>query len=91
MTQSPNDLRRLRNLFEFRHNSAELVATRFFIDAPKQELCGNHHLLSMFAERIHLRLSQIHDVPYPDVLHLYSNALHGYHHLFKKIGYFPID
>jgi hypothetical protein len=45
----------------------------------------------MFAERMHLRLSQINDVPYPDVLHLYSNILHGYHELFRKIGYFPIN
>jgi hypothetical protein len=91
MTQSSNDLRRLRNLFDFRHNSPVLVATRFFNDAPQQELCGNHHLVSMLAERMHLRLNQINDVPYPDVLHMYWNALHGYHELYKKTGYFPIN
>lgn len=91
MAQSTQDFNRLRNLFEFRRDSHVLVATRFFLDAAKRELCGNHHLVSMYVEKIPVRLSQLRDLPYPEILHLYSNIIAGFREIYRKVGYFPID
>lgn len=91
MAQSAKDLTRLRNLFEFRRDKPHLVATKFFLDHPQKELCGSHHLVSMFTERIYVRLNQFKDVPHPDILHVYSNAFAGFEELYRKVGYFHAD
>lgn len=39
-------------------------------------------------ERIPLKLEAVQHIPFPDVLHLYSNALSGYNKLVKIVGPF---
>lgn len=42
-------------------------------------------------ERTPLRLSNLKDIPYPDIFHLYDACIHGYQQLSKVVGYFAID
>ena len=45
----------------------------------------------MFVERIPFRLSNVDNIPYPDVLHLYDACLNGFPQLTNEVGYFSID
>ena len=45
----------------------------------------------MYLENIVLRLSQIGQVPYPDIIHLYSQTLRGFQDLSRHLGYFEVD
>lgn len=45
----------------------------------------------MFVEKIPLRLSNVEDIPYPDVIHLYDACLNGFSQLTTVIGFFPVD
>ncbi len=49
------------------------------------------YLESIFLERIPFRLSNVKDIPFPDVLHVYKQSLDGYAQLSSKAGYFPVD
>lgn len=44
----------------------------------------------MFIERVQLRLSNITDIPFPDILHVYDQALQGYDLLSKEFGFFEV-
>lgn len=45
----------------------------------------------IYVEAIRIRLSEIEDIPYPDVFHLYRQCLNGYTQLTENVGYFSID
>jgi hypothetical protein len=49
------------------------------------------YLESVFLERIPFRLSNVKDIPFPDVLHVYKQSLEGFDQLSSKAGYFPVD
>ena len=38
-----------------------------------------------------LRLSNIQDIPYPDIIHLYDHCIHGFEQLSSVVGYFSVD
>ena len=42
-------------------------------------------------ERIPLRLSNVTEIPFPDILHLHSQALKGFDLLQKEAGPFYVD
>jgi hypothetical protein len=42
-------------------------------------------------ERIPLRLSNIEDIPFPDVLHLLDHCLQGFKVLSGVVGFFHVD
>lgn len=46
---------------------------------------------TLYVESIPVRLSQIKDIPYPDMLHLLEAALRGFSVLYERIGYFRIE
>jgi hypothetical protein len=55
-------------------------------------MCSTFYKGNIYLERIPLRLQQLNEIPYPDVLHLYHQAFRGFAKLFDKVGYFePID
>lgn len=66
----------------FRYNSEHLVSTKYFFTDQRQNVCTNNAVVSMFAERIPLRLGEVGEVPFPDVLHLYHAALRGFQQLY---------
>ncbi len=45
----------------------------------------------MLIEKIPLRMSNIQDIPYPDVLHLLDACIRGYRQLSNKVGFFNVD
>jgi hypothetical protein len=45
----------------------------------------------LFIEKIRIRLSNLQDLPFPDILHLYDVTLQGYSQLANVVGYFNID
>ncbi len=45
----------------------------------------------MIIEKIPLRMSNIQDIPYPDVLHLLDVCIRGYRQLSDKVGFFAVD
>lgn len=51
---------------------------------------GSHHLVSIFCERIPLRLREIGNVAFPESLAVYQAALKGYSQLYQKVGYFRV-
>lgn len=73
-----------------RLNQAYVVQAVHFRDTSVDELCSRTYSISIFLERIRLRMCDVTDVPYPDVLHLYHAALSGFGTLFRIFGYFEI-
>lgn len=41
-------------------------------------------------ERISKRLSDLNEIPYPDVLHLYSQAFRGFELMLRQVGPFNV-
>lgn len=38
-----------------------------------------------------MRLSNVENIPYPDVFHLYDSCINGYSQLANAVGFFSID
>lgn len=76
------------NIFLMRLNQAYVVQAVHFRDSSVDELCSRSYSVSLFLERVRLRMCDVTDVPYPDVLHLYHAALSGFATLFRIFGYF---
>ena len=51
----------------------------------------SYHSENIFIERLRLRLSNITDLPYPDILHLYDASLQGFAQLADVVGFFRVD
>lgn len=47
--------------------------------------------MKVIIEKIPLRMSNIQDIPYPDVLHLLDVCIRGYRQLANKVGFFGVD
>ena len=45
----------------------------------------------MIIEPVPLRLSNVEDVPFPDVIHLLDVCISGFGQLSEIVGYFPVD
>jgi len=75
-------------LFQFRSDSDTLVASRFFREESQRDMCSTYYKGSVYLERIPVRLSQIKEIPFPDVLHLYHQAFRAFAKLYDKVGYF---
>lgn len=67
------------------------MSTKYFFTDHREAVCTNNTVVSMFAERIPLRLAEVGRVPFPDVLHLYHAAVRGFALLFQKVGYFEVN
>lgn len=58
---------------------------------PVTKVNLNENIGYVYIERIPLRLSNITDIPFPDILHAYFNALEGFQILAKQFGFFIIS
>lgn len=84
-------------MFLIRKNDPDFIATLFFDISHNEELCSkNYHGIQhiyigyVFTERIPLRLSDLMDIPFPDVLHVYNQTLNGFQRLSKMFRPFKI-
>jgi vacuolar-type H+-ATPase subunit C/Vma6 len=48
-------------------------------------------MASIYVEHIHLRLSEINDIPYPDNLYMLMEALEGYGVIYEHSKYFLVE
>lgn len=80
----------MKQVFEWRHNRDNVVASKFFTEEKRAEICSTFYQGHMFTERIPLRLNEIKDIPFPDSLHLVNASLLGFRELFDKIGSFSV-
>ena len=81
----------MKHVFEFRHNKENVVATKFFIEEKRAEICSTFYQGHIFNERIPLRLNEIKDIPFPDSLHLVNASFLGFKELFDKVGSFSVN
>lgn len=77
-----------KQVFEFRHGSNTLVASKFFQEQSQKDLCSTFYKGNIFIEHIPLRLNKVNDIPYPDVLHIYHQSFRGFAELYEKVGFF---
>jgi hypothetical protein len=75
-------------MFEYRLDSDILVASKFFREESQRDMCSTFYKGNVYLEHIPVRLNQINEIPYPDVLHVYHQAFRGFAKLFDKVGYF---
>lgn len=52
---------------------------------------SDNYLGKIFLEKIPVRLSNVKDIPFPDILHVYDSSLKGYSVLRDRTGNFHID
>lgn len=45
----------------------------------------------IYTERIPAKLSKLADIPFPDFLHIYSQAFNGYEKLSREVGLFKVE
>lgn len=53
-------------------------------------LCLSSFKGKVFYEAIPWRLSKIDQIPFPDILHVYSQCFIGFRELFEYVGYFDV-
>lgn len=53
--------------------------------------CGTTYQGLLYLERIPIRLSEINGIPFPDLLHVYNQAFHGFGELVQFVGYFAVE
>jgi hypothetical protein len=56
-----------------------MVAALYLDEKENNLLCAQMYEADVFIEKIPIRLFDLSNVPFPDVLHMYYQALLGYH------------
>lgn len=54
------------------------------------EFCSEFHSAYVYIEHIHIRLSNITDIPFPENIYIMRTALLGFQILYDIIGYFDV-
>ena len=54
-------------------------------------MCTTIYTGFLYIEKVDLRLKQINDIPFPDLLCMYESVLKGFKSLYSKVGYFDIQ
>lgn len=69
------------------------MAALYFQEEESQdtEFCVSKYEASLFLEKIPIRLCDLRNIPFPDVLHLYDQALNGFYELGRVVGCFPVE
>lgn len=80
-----------QNMYVLRKNSPLLVASLYLQSQSQGDFCSTSYRQKLFIEAIPIRLSDIEHIPYPDYLHLYSQALRGFNQLAKEVGCFAVE
>lgn len=53
-------------------------------------MCTTIHTGYLYADKVNLRLKDIEDIPFNDLIYMYKAALSGFKLLYEKVGYFDI-
>lgn len=77
---SPKEFKRANRLYDLRKNSSDIVAT-LFQDLRIEKGCSTTYSGHVYTEWIPITLENVVHVPFPDVLHIYHQALSGFQKL----------
>lgn len=77
-----------KEIFELRYHSECLVSSHHINVSQENGLCTNLVRGSVFIEKIVIKLSDINEIPFPDILHFYSQCFQGLGELYSRFGYF---
>lgn len=53
-------------------------------------MCTTIHTGYLYADKVDLRLKEINDIPFDDLMYMYMATLSGFKALYEKVGYFDI-
>jgi hypothetical protein len=67
------------------------VAALYLCSDSTSDFCASSYQERLFLEKTPIRLADIEHIPYPDFLHLYSQALRGFAELARHFGPFPVE
>ena len=88
---SQDDCRREQEVYYLRKNHPQLVAALYLCGDTSNDFCSSSYQRRLFLEKTPIRLADIEHIPFPDFLHLYSQALRGFAELAKHFGAFPVE
>ena len=71
-----------KNPFNVINENESLLIARYLIEDNESDLCSTYYKGELFLESTPYRLSEIDEIPYPDILHLYSQCFKGFGHLY---------
>ena len=54
-------------------------------------MCSKSYAGNIYTEHIPIRLSNIVQLPFPDVLHFYNQSFNGLGRLSKQLGHFRVN
>lgn len=62
--------------------SKYIYPIKYFTNGSKQEMCTTIYTGYLYAEKVALRLREINDIPFQDMLCLYNAVLRGFRALY---------
>jgi hypothetical protein len=71
--------------------SPHIYTVKHFINTTQQDICSTIYKGLLYAQKVDLRLKEINDIPYQDILYLTKATLSGFKVLYEKVGYFDIS
>jgi hypothetical protein len=71
-------------------NNPVLVASKYLQKEIQNQACSSIYVGRLFLEKIQFRLKKVKEIPYPDIIHLYSQSFQGFSQLYKQVGGFNI-
>jgi hypothetical protein len=77
--------------YNWRSRQPSVVQSRYLVQSNREEVCSYNYTASVYVEHIHLRLSEISDIPYPDNLYMLMEALEGYAAVYEHSKYFIVE
>ncbi len=54
-------------------------------------MCTTIYTGYLYVDKVDLRLKEINDIPFPDLLYMFKATLNGFKFLYEKVGYFDIQ
>ena len=66
------------------------MASKYLLVDHRKDMCSSVVRGNIFLERIPIRLSDINEIPYPDILHFYSQCFKGFGLLYSLFGCFDV-
>lgn len=93
MNDNEESHKRQLAIINVRYNHPHLVSSKGFIDQSSSDFCGcsTSYQGGLFLEIIPYTLSNLNEIPYPDVLHIYDQAFKGYQAMIPYVGYFIVE
>ena len=87
---SDKDFKKASKLYKLRKNSKNIVAT-MFQNYESEKCCSSNYSGNVYTEWIPITLNNVVHLPFPDILHVYKQALEGADSLSNSKGCFLVN